>query len=101
MQRIHFLALAAVVAGCAQEPPQVPEAPPPPVFAPGECDAQSVQSIVGRAYNTRLGEESRQRAHADRVRAVRPGDMMTMEFDAHRLTIELDNAGNVARARCS
>jgi hypothetical protein len=101
MQRLLSLALLAVVAGCAQEPPQVPEAPPPPVFAPGECDAQKVQAIVGKAYNSPLGEEARQRSGAERVRAVRPGDMITMEFDAHRLTIELDGDGNVVRARCS
>jgi len=104
MQRfipIAPIAFIAVVAGCAQEPPQVPEAPPPPVFAPGECDAQTVQAIVGQAYNTPLGEEARQKSRAERVRAVKPGDMITMEFDAHRLTIELDGEGKVTRARCS
>jgi hypothetical protein len=101
MQRLLPFALFALVTGCAQEPPQVPEAPPPPVFAPGECDAANVQSMVGQAYNSPLGEDARQRSRAERVRAVRPGDMITMEFDAHRLTIELDGDGKVTRARCS
>ena len=101
MQRLLFLPIAAALAACAQQPPQVPDAPPPPVFAPGECDAQAAQFIVGKPYNTPLGEEARQRARAERVRAVRPGDMITMEFDARRLTIELDAQGVVTRARCS
>jgi hypothetical protein len=101
MQRLLSLSIAALLAACAQQPPQVPEAPPPPVFAPGECDAQSAQFIVGKPYNTPLGEEARQRARAERVRAVRPGDMITMEFDARRLTIDLDAQGVVVRARCS
>ena len=95
------MAALALVASCAQEPPQVPEAPPPPVFAPGECDAQNVQSIVGETYNTPLGEEARQRSRAERVRVVRPGDMVTMEFDARRLTIDLDAQGKVVRVRCT
>jgi len=100
MQRVLSIAFLTLVAACAQEPPQVPEAPPPPVFAPGECDAQSVQSIVGQAYSTPLGEEAQQRSRAERVRAVRPGDMVTMEFDARRLTIDLTTEGLVARAHC-
>ena len=94
-------ALAALLAACAQEPPQVPEAPPPPVFAPGECDAQSAQFIVGQSINTPMAEDARQRARAERVRVVRPGDMITQEFDARRLTIELDADGKVVRARCT
>lgn len=87
-------------AGCAQEPPAVPEAPPPPVFAPGECDSQAAQFAVGQAYDAAKGEEMRRRAGAERLRAVRPGQMVTMEFDARRLTAQLDEQGRVAAARC-
>jgi hypothetical protein len=91
---------AALLVACAQEPPAVPEAPPPPVFAPGECDAQAAQFAVGQAYNEPLGEQARVRARAERMRSVRPGQIVTMEFDARRLTLELDGDGRVVRARC-
>ena len=95
-------ALLAAAAGCTVPLPQpVPEALPPPVIVPGECDAQAAQFALGRPYNTPLGEEMRQHAHAERVRALRPGDMVTMEFDARRLTIDLDGEGKIVRARCS
>src|SRR2546421_336786 len=93
-------ALLVFLAACAQEPPQVPEAPPPPIFAPGECDGAAAQFAVGRPFNQPLAEEARQKSRAERVRAVRPGDMVTMEFDARRLTIAIDAEGKVASARC-
>jgi hypothetical protein len=102
---LRFNPLAATVlatlAACAQEPPAVPEAAPPPVFAPGECDAQAAQSAVGKTYDAALAEEVRARSRAERVRAVRPGEMVTMEFDARRLTLQLDAQGRVVSARCS
>lgn len=101
--RTAFLAAAANLASlsaCAVPPSQVPEAPPPPVIAPGECDAQGAQFAVGQAYTTPLGEQARARAGAERLRVLRPGDMATMEFNARRLTIEIDAAGKVATVRC-
>ena len=97
-----FPAIAALasLAGCAAPPPDVPDAPPPPVFAPGECDAQAAQFAVGQPYNEALGEQARVRSRAERMRALRPGDMTTMEFNARRLTIDVDGAGKVVAARC-
>ena len=107
MKPIRFSASAAggalaltLVAGCAVPPPDVPDAPPPPVFAPDECDAQAAQFVVGRQYDTPLGEEARARSRAERMRALRPGDMTTMEFNARRLTIDVDGSGKVVAARC-
>jgi hypothetical protein len=91
---------ALVLTACAQTPPAVPEAPPPPVFAPGECDAQAAQFAVGQPYDEPLGEQARSRSHAERLRAVRPGQMVTMEFDARRLTLEIGADGRVVSARC-
>lgn len=79
----------------------MPEAPPPPVFAPNECDAQAAQYAIGKSYDAALGEETRTRARAERVRSVRPGEFVTMEFDARRLTLQLDVQGHVVSARCN
>ena len=100
MQRTLPFFAAAALSACAAPPPDVPEAPPPPVFAPGECDAQAAQFVVGQSYNPPLGEQARSRARAERVRALRPGDMVTMEFDARRLSLDVDAAGKVVAARC-
>jgi hypothetical protein len=91
--------LSSALGACAQQP-QVREAAPPPVFAPGECDAQAARFALGRAFDPSLGEEARTRARAERLRTVRPGQMVTMEFDGGRLTLELDRQGRVVAARC-
>ncbi|MEJ6022528.1 I78 family peptidase inhibitor [Ramlibacter sp. PS4R-6] len=93
-------AALALVAGCTVPPPDVPEAPPPPVFAPGECDAQAAQFAVGQPYNNPLGEQARSRARAERVRPLHPGQVVTMEFDARRLSIDVDASGKVVAVRC-
>ena len=98
--RLTVLTLSFVLSGCAAPPPEVPLAPAPPVFAPGECDAQAAQDIVGQSINMPLAEDAGTRARAERVRIVRPGEVVTMEFDARRLTISVGDDGKVARASC-
>ncbi|ROZ76708.1 I78 family peptidase inhibitor [Ramlibacter sp. WS9] len=94
------LALFTTLSACAQQPPQVPAAPRPPVIAPNECNDAAAQFAVGKIADAKLAEEARVRASALRVRMVRPGQMVTMEFDASRLTIEVDAGGKVASVRC-
>ena len=82
------------------------KAPPPPSAAPspaapaGACNADAAKYAIGRALDDALTAEVRTRAGAQRVRVVRPGQMVTMEFDEQRLTIEVDAAGKVVAARC-
>ena len=97
---LALLALAASLCGCAQDPPQVPLAPPPPVIAPGQCDASAAQFAVGQQAAAPLIEEARSRARAERVRTLRPGQMVTMEFDAGRLSLDVDAQERVIRASC-
>jgi hypothetical protein len=94
------LLLTLALGACAQQPPQVPVAPPPPVIALGQCNESAAQYAVGKAADAKLAEEVRVRATAQRVRMVRPGQMVTMEFDAGRLTLDIDASGKVVRARC-
>lgn len=94
------LACAVALCACAQQPPQVPVAPPPPMIAPGLCNESAAQFAVGQPADARLSEEARVRASAGRVRIVRPGQMVTMEFDAMRLTLDVDANGRVTGARC-
>lgn len=100
MNKFLGVSLAVVLAGCAQPPPQVPPAPPPPIIAPGQCNDAAAQFALGRTADLALVEEVRARAGVQRVRLVRPGQMVTMEFDAARLTLDVDAADKVVRARC-
>ncbi|MDP3822983.1 MAG: I78 family peptidase inhibitor [Burkholderiales bacterium] len=99
-RRLCLLLLCAGLGACAQQLPPAAAAPPPPVIAPGQCNEAAAQFAVGKAIDAKLAEELRVRASAQRVRMVRPGQMVTMEYDAGRLTLDIDAAGRVARVRC-
>lgn len=97
---LFTLALGA----CAQQPGQSQQAAPPILSAPttnlGMCDAALAQFAVGRSFDVALEKEVRERSGARVVRPLRPGQMVTMEFSAQRLNLELDIAGKVTKARC-
>jgi hypothetical protein len=94
------LALVFSVQGCAfHKPISVP--PEVDVISDATvCDAANVQFAVGKTVDMRLGEEARARAHAKVVRVLRPGQIVTLEFSASRLTLDADEQGVVTRARC-
>jgi len=72
------------------------EAPPP---AP-ECDASQVQGLVGQPFDEAKAEQARTDAGASQVRILKPGQMVTMEFDGKRLNIEIDAEGRIIAVRC-
>jgi len=100
MKRSLGVILGTVLAGCAQPPPQVPPAPPPPIIAPGQCNDAAAQFAIGKTADAKLVEEARIRASAQQVRMIHPGQMVTMEFSAGRLTLDVDASGKVVGARC-
>lgn len=69
-------------------------------MAPGQCNESAARFAVGQVANATLVEDARVRAGAQRVRTVRPGQMVTMEYDAGRLTLDIDAAGRVSGVRC-
>lgn len=92
------LLLAAFVslAACAAPPPAAPPAP----AAPGSCDAKAAQFAVGQAYGEAIADEARRRSGARVSRALRPGQVVTLEYNSERLNLDLDAANRVIRVRC-
>jgi hypothetical protein len=64
------------------------------------CQAEAVQFAVGQAASPALLQDAQRRAGASRVRVIRPGEAVTMEFDPTRLNLEVDAGNRVLRARC-
>jgi len=64
------------------------------------CDAEPAQRFVGEMYTPELGEEARTAAGASVARALRPGEVVTMEFRADRLSLTLDETGRISRVNC-
>ncbi|KQN26238.1 hypothetical protein ASE86_08850 [Sphingomonas sp. Leaf33] len=75
--------------------------PKPPVGPMGAlCVTTDTQAFVGRAFSDAVAADVRMATKAATLRAVRPGQMVTMEFDAQRVTVTLDAADTIVRVAC-
>ena len=92
-----LLPALVVLAGCANPGPATG-----PTGAPlgGTCKAQPAQSAVGKNSTAKVVEAARVSAGALMARIIRPGQMVTKEFDAERLNLEVDAAGRIVAVRC-
>lgn len=95
--RTGTLATLAVLAGCANPGPATG-----PTGAPlgGTCNAAPAQPFVGQNSTAKVVEAARVRSGALMVRILRPGQMVTKEFDAQRLNLEVDANGRIVAVRC-
>ena len=73
---------------------------PAPAPVSGRCNATPAQFAEGRAADAALENEARTRAGAKTVRVLRPNQVVTMEFNAERLNLAVDDAGRVTRVSC-
>ena len=75
-------------------------APAPPSRGDNECKAADAQFAVGQNADAALLEQARQRSGSRIARILRPGQMVTMEYSAERLNLDVDASGKVASVRC-
>ena len=81
----------------------VPAPAPAPVPAPAPavmCNAQPAQSAVGKNSTASVMESARAKSGAQMARILRPGQMVTKEFDAQRINLEVDGNGRIVAVRC-
>ena len=93
------IAASLLVACTTPAPPPATGTVPagPPASA---CNAQGAQFAVGKTAGASVVEEARQRSGSYMARVLRPGQMVTMEFNAQRLNLDVNAAGVVTRVRC-
>jgi len=84
-------ALALSLLACATTPTEE---------QPGECRAEAGAALVGRAASAETGAEALRLTSARRLRWIRPGDVVTMDYSPQRLNIHLDAEGKVERLAC-
>lgn len=65
-----------------------------------QCQPQAAQEALGRKATPELAERARQLAGADRVRVIGFNDMVTKEYLASRLNLDLDEDGVVRKIYC-
>ncbi|WP_431098009.1 I78 family peptidase inhibitor [Polaromonas aquatica] len=86
-----------LVSACSNTPNPAEQMPPPSATP---CNAAPAQFIVGRQADAPLVNDARVRAGARTVRVLKPGQVVTMEFNAERLSLSVDDAGRVTRVNC-
>jgi len=91
-------AITALLVSACGSPAASQGAGPAPVA--GRCNAAPAQFALGRTADTALENEARTRAGAKTVRVLRPNQVVTMEFNAERLSLTVDDAGRVTRVSC-
>ncbi len=95
---IALLALwAAVLTGCQSSPS---EAGSSELNAPAQCNAATVQDLVGKQANPEMLDQARRESGAAIARILRPGDIVTSEFNARRLTLSTDDTLVIRRLNC-
>lgn len=91
-------ALTLGLIGCAAVPPE--EEPPEAGVSGYACNAERLGDLIGRPATAELGAEALRRSGSRRLRWIRPGDMVTMDFSPERLNIHLDARNRVERFNC-
>lgn len=82
--------------------PAVPATPATPATPPAQrgCDPEAARSLVGQVATAEVVEQARSAAGAEIARTLKPGQMVTMEFHASRLNIDVDAGNTITNVRC-
>jgi len=99
---VGLVGCAAPAPAPAPVPVAAPLVPAPRPAAPPEarCSEAGAKFAIGQALSPQLEAAARTRAGADRVRVLKPGQAVTMEFNGTRLNIEVDTRNRVTAVRC-
>lgn len=76
---------------------------PPPPFAgpmPGACNAAAVAWAASRVPTADVVERARVESGSAVARVIAPGQMVTQEFRADRLTIRINERGAITGLAC-
>lgn len=64
------------------------------------CDAGAVQPLIGEQATESVVEQARIDADAEIVRTLGPDEIVTMEYRAGRLNVDVDDDGTITGLRC-
>lgn len=96
------LALSACATAADPTTPAPPptEQPPPPVPPQASCKPEAAQPFVGQVATQDVVEKARLAAGAQIARTLKPGQMVTMEYHASRLNVDVNEGNVITGLRC-
>ncbi|GHA87388.1 I78 family peptidase inhibitor [Cognatilysobacter bugurensis] len=66
----------------------------------GMCNAEAVRWAIGREPTQDVVERARVESGSSTVRVIRPGEVVTMDYRADRLNLDVNAQGAISGARC-
>lgn len=64
------------------------------------CDADPAQKLVGKTYSDSTDREAKSLSGSKYVRTLRPGQVITMEYDPERINLRLDENDVIKTVGC-
>lgn len=80
--------------------PTTPAPPPPVEHDMDSCNADAARGVIGKTATAEVVEQARKAAGADIARTLKPGQIVTMEYRAGRLNIDVDERNVITNVRC-
>jgi hypothetical protein len=68
--------------------------------AQSECDAGRVQSMIGTTLSASTQQQAVQSSGSKKARVLKPGEVMTMEYDPTRINLIVDQQNKLTALRC-
>lgn len=95
---VPLLVLILSVGACATMGP--PPAPAAAAAGGSMCNAEAVRWAIGREPTQDVVERARVESGSSTVRVIRPGDVVTMDYRADRLNLDVNANNAITGARC-
>lgn len=88
----------SVLLGCQSSSPERTQ--DPGSATTNRCTASAVDELIGQKATPALLDQARQESGASIARILRPGDVVTLEYNAGRLNLTTDDALVIQQAYC-
>ena len=101
------LALSGLLAACSSAvdldaPRTTSSSSSASMFAQSEyrCNADPAQKLTGQTYSEAIEQEAKELSDSRTVRTLRPGQVITMEYNPERLNLRLDKRNVIETIGC-
>lgn len=101
------LTLSGMLAACSSTvdldaPRTAPSNSSSSLFSQSEyrCDAGPAQKLTGQTYSDNIEQQAKALSGSRTVRTLRPGQVITMEYDPERINLRLDERDIVTTVGC-
>jgi len=81
-------------------PPVASTRPAPATPANDDCGAGKLKTYLGQLPTTDVVDKIRAAVAHERIRTIKPGDAVTMDYRSDRLNIEIGEDGRIKQLRC-